>query len=119
MIGTLTSLLRPFSYSASAFKKAFEKDTLAGFNGFKVAGGTGLDFPWQDFKKIRVNKMRQKILDRYKRRAFFWAPFKDDTFILTSEALATIYHFPGETAAAPGLERIPSTRAQAPSNLPV
>ncbi len=119
MIGTLTSLLRPFSYSAASFKGAFKDDTMAGFNGFKVAGGTGFDFPWQDFKNKRVNRLRKNILDQYKRRAFFWPPYKEKTFILTSESLATIWHFPGETSAAPGLERIPSTRAQAPNNLPV
>ncbi len=50
----------------------------------------------------------------------FSKPSDDPTrFILNTEELATIFHFPGQTAAAPSLKRIPSTKAEPPVNLPL
>ncbi len=40
-------------------------------------------------------------------------------FILNLEELATLYHFPGEVAATPSLQRIDSTKSSSPSNLPI
>lgn len=40
-------------------------------------------------------------------------------FILNVEELATVYHFPGQVAAAPSLKRITSTKAEPPANLPI
>jgi hypothetical protein len=39
--------------------------------------------------------------------------------ILNTEELATIFHFPGQVAGTPTLERVPSKKAEAPSNLPI
>ena len=119
MIGTVVTLMRPFSHSASVFSGSFDKDSFAGFNGFKPADGTGFNYPWQDFRKINSNRRKKEIVDSYKHRGFFYNPYKRKTFILTSEELATIYHFPGSTVAAPNLGRIPSKQSQPPSNLPV
>ena len=50
----------------------------------------------------------------------FSKPKDDPTrFILNTEELATIFHFPGQTAAVPSLKRIPSTKAEPPINLPL
>ncbi len=38
---------------------------------------------------------------------------------MTVEELATIFHFPGKVATTPTLGRIPSKRAEPPSNLPI
>ncbi len=65
-----------------------------------------------------MNYKKYRQLDAFKRRLFFIPPHKEKHMIMTSEALATMYHFPGATAAAPGLQRIQSKRAQAPQNLP-
>jgi hypothetical protein len=40
-------------------------------------------------------------------------------FILNTEELATLFHFPGSTASAPSLKRISSTKSEPPSNLPI
>jgi hypothetical protein len=58
-------------------------------------------------------------LEAYKRRMFFYNPFIGTPFVLNSEELATIFHFPGQVAAAPNLYRVPSKKGQAPSNLPI
>ncbi len=42
-----------------------------------------------------------------------------NVFVINTEELASLYHFPGEVAATPGLKRIDSTKGDAPSNLPI
>jgi hypothetical protein len=39
--------------------------------------------------------------------------------IMSVEELATIFHLPSSTVMTPGLARIPSTRKEAPPNLPI
>lgn len=100
--------------------KQFGSNTLNGFRpGFSAAA---YDYPWQDFRGKKKIDNEQKLLEAYKRRSFFNPPFKHfhaNPFILTTEELATIYHFPGEVARTPTLSRLPSKKAEAPSNLPV
>lgn len=112
----LRGLLRPFS--AGPWNDV-GKMPYAGFNSFKMDKGTDFDYPWEDFRGMRLDKKRRKKLDAYKRRMFFFYPYKEKGMILTTEELATVYHFPGQVAATPGLERIPSKRGQAPTNLPI
>ncbi len=84
----------------------FNSNTL---NGFKPAAF--LDLDWQ----------KNREFDAYKNRGYFWNEFKRKTFVLNTEELATIYHFPssgGEFATSP-FERIGSKKAEGPSNLPV
>ena len=100
--------------------KQFSSQT---WNGFKPSWYE-FDYPWQDFMDIRKNKTEREGLEAYKRRSFFNEPFKhlhhDLPFILTTEEVATLFHFPSATVAAtPTLARIPSKRAEAPANLPV
>jgi hypothetical protein len=95
-------------------------------NGFKPARGSsdirpffnntfGFNVPRSD--KVR-NEERQNMVDAYKRRAYFYAPYKRPHFVLNSEELATLFHFPGSVSAAPTLGRIGSKKSEAPSNLP-
>ncbi|MEI6305005.1 MAG: hypothetical protein WCP09_03270 [Candidatus Taylorbacteria bacterium] len=93
-----------------------------GFNGFKPNGDKWLqkfDYPWQDFMNIRKNRQSRLALAAYKRRSFFYEPFKSPVLVMNVEELATIYHFPGSVSRTPTLERLPSKKAQAPSNLPI
>ena len=99
--------------------KHFSSDN---FNGFKPNSKKWLakfEYPWQDFMDIRKNRQSHLVLMAYKRRSFFYAPFRSDRLVLNTEELATIYHFPGSVSQTPTLERLPSKKAQAPSNLPV
>ncbi len=99
-------------------------------NGFKLGWFTdhkdnSKDF-FRYFMKKTGEKLKQKkirgMLNAYKLRSFFSFPYRNyfaKPYILTSEEIATIYHFPGQVAMTPGLSRIPSKRSQAPNNLPV
>jgi hypothetical protein len=92
-------------------------------NGFKPGWMADYDYIWQDVTGKKRKKNERKMLDAYKRRAFFYPPyqnFHDKPYILTTEELATLFHFPSAmVAATPTLSRIPSKKAEAPANLPV
>ena len=65
------------------------------------------------------NRERRRIYEAYRRRSYFYEPFKTRPIVLNTEELATLYHFPGEVVKTPTAPRIPSRRGEAPSNLPV
>lgn len=76
------------------------------------------DYPWQDFNGIRENKKKLQIIDAYRRRSWFHPPYEFPNFMMTSEELATLFHLPGSVAKTQTIQRISSTRGQAPTNLP-
>lgn len=101
--------------------KSFSSNTL---NGFKPVSGADYDYTWEDFATLRRASNERDYLEAYKRRSHFAVPFKNHNdnkpFILTTEELATVWHFPSSmVVATPTLTRIPSKKAEAPSNLPV
>jgi len=79
----------------------------SGLNGFK--GGPLIDLDWK----------KRRILDAYKNRGYFWNEYRRKTFVLNTEELATIYHFPGGVSSTPAVERIMSKKSEAPANLPL
>ena len=103
-IGGMLGALKPFS--------------SMDLNGFKPQN-IGVDYPWEDWNDMRLNYQKRKIYDAFVRRAWFYAPYKIKPFVLNTEELATIYHFPGEVAQTPSLPRISSKRVVPPSNLPI
>ncbi|MDB5225452.1 MAG: hypothetical protein JWL87_404 [Candidatus Adlerbacteria bacterium] len=97
------------------------------FGAFKQVGynsimpGRGLDwfdFPWQDWRNIRQNRMRLAQFFRYRHRAYFYVPYDQVPVYMTTEELATIWHFPSSVVQTPALDRVPSRRSDAPLNLP-
>jgi len=98
---------------------AFRQYSSNELNGFGVSHATSYDYPWQDFKDIRATKLKKKIFDAYKRRSYFYLPYKKRPFVLNSEELATIYHFPGGVAETPTFGRVASKKVEPPANLPV
>ncbi len=108
-----------------------KSETLNNLN----AGGftTSFDYPWNDYKDIRLNKVKKEFFADYKRRRYyryskkinphFFLPFlnqmqKYNDFIMSTEELATIYHLPSTVVSAPTFDRAESKRGAAPSNLP-
>lgn len=80
---------------------------------------SGFDYPWQDFMDIRKSQKKRQGLEAYKRRSFFFPPYIGHKFVMNVEEIASIFHFPGRVATTPTLNRIPSKKAEAPSNLPI
>ncbi len=100
----------------------FKQFSSGNLNGFAPKFTTGYDYPWQDFQGIRTETGKRKLFDAYRRRSFFHPPYKHfhgKSFVLTTEELATLFHFPGQVASTPTFSRIPSKKAEAPSNLPL
>jgi hypothetical protein len=93
-------------------------------NGFKsTAWSSSIGAPWQGLFGIK-EKIKRLFFIEYKLRRYFFSPYKGNKyfnskpFVLNAEELATIYHFPGQVVTTPTLERIPSKKSEAPSNLP-
>lgn len=86
-------------------------------NGFAPNGNSWLA------AKIKKDKDKERVakdaLQAYRRRGYFFAPYYSKPMVLNTEEFATIFHFPGSVAGTPTIDRIPSKRAEAPSNLPV
>lgn len=86
-------------------------------NGFKPGKTTSFDYWWQDPTGRRVAFLKNRMFKSYVNREYFFTGRKH--FILNSEELATIFHFPGRVAITPGLERVQSRKGEAPANLPI
>lgn len=102
---------------------SFKQFGANNFNGFKPKA-TGFDYKWQDFRGKKLAKWKLNMFESFCRRSYFWPPYTAQDFsqkhmVLNTEELATIYHFPGSAVRTPNLKRIPSKRADAPSNLPL
>lgn len=78
----------------------------------------GFDFPWQNLYDIRWQLITRRHLDAMRRRAYFFTPWESKWITMSTELLATLYHFPSRTVQAPGLQRIPAKKAAPPPNLP-
>ncbi len=89
-------------------------------NKLNVTRGKAIfDYPWQDWKGIRADMISKKLFFWYKHRAYFYVPYDQDPVSMTTEELASIWHFPNSAVKTPALQRVPSRRAEAPINLPI
>jgi hypothetical protein len=92
-------------------------------NGIAIKWRTDFNYNmFQDRSGVKKNAMRKWELAQYKRRRYscdLWDTEGSAPRIFTAEELATIYHIPSSSIITPGLTRIPSTRAEAPQNLPI
>jgi hypothetical protein len=84
------------------------------------------DYPWQDPTGKKLYRWQKGLFDMYRARSYFHPPYSlvsdwptRPSMVLNTEELATFYHFPGSAVKTPALHRIPSKRADAPTNLPV
>ncbi|AKM84279.1 TPA: hypothetical protein DCZ46_02945 [Candidatus Campbellbacteria bacterium] len=98
---------------------SFKQYNSGNMNGFRPNRVTGFDYPWQDYKNTRLNKMKNEIFNDYKKRAYFYYPHTSDKqFVLSSEELATIFHLPSKSVETPTFSRIESKKSEPPANLP-
>lgn len=103
----------------AAMLGAFKQYGSQHLNGFKPSKVTAFDYPWQDPTGRRARKLKQEMFDAYVRRSYFYEPYKEKPFVLNSEELATIFHFPGAVSETSQLKRIDSTKSEPPINLPL
>jgi len=87
---------------------------------------------WMDKSGKKINQDKKSIFEQYKYRSFFYlgcAPedginiwlsngyVTGKPFILNTEELATMFHFPGDTASTSNVSRVEAKKVEAPSNL--
>ncbi|MES2060122.1 MAG: hypothetical protein V4438_03765 [Patescibacteria group bacterium] len=101
-----------------ALLRQFNTGNLNSF-GISYEHSTVFDYPWEDFHDIRLDKKKHHILHAYQERAAFHFPHRSHAFVLNTESLATIYHFPGSNAKTPSLARVAAKKSEAPANLPI
>jgi hypothetical protein len=105
-------------------------------NSFNRINSTQFDYPWQ-FTTGSMYKLKNRVLTEYRERSFFYPPLRHkiripwpistffpkfrhhEIFVLNTQELATIWHFPGQVLKVPTLERIESKEAAPPTNLPI
>ncbi len=88
----------------------------ANLNGFRPNNATGLDY---FFVEKREAKLKKAMVDAFRHRSYFYMPYERKPFILNTEELATIYHFPGQVAETPTLGRIEAKKSEPPAALPI
>ena len=91
---------------------ALQQFNTLNMNGFKPDGKTKTSVDYW-FVKTRVAARQKRIMANYKNRSNM-EPF----FILNTEELATLFHFPTVELKAPLLKRVEMKRGEAPSILP-
>ena len=104
----------------------------ANLNGLKLSMKTDVSDEMKDMLTIfpflnsyieySKKSMKKVFLLQYRLRTFFQPWFRLNAYkanILTTEELATLYHFPSNVAATPTLPRIASKKSEAPANLPI
>ncbi len=101
----------------------FKQYNSGELNSFKPQFTTTVDYPWQDMFGRKVTKMKAEVLEAFQVRDYFWkSDYKNHDrpyFVLNTEELATIYHFPGMVAQTPSLSRVDSRKVPPPDNLPI
>lgn len=104
----------------NAFNRVFTQYDKVGRAELGVRWRTDFDYMW--FSDPFGDRLKQRKFVEHKLsklRKFVPHSQTDVPAIFTVEELATMFHIPGRVAHTPTLERIPSARSQAPSNLPV
>ncbi len=91
----------------------------SGHNSFGLDGSaSGGDWPWEKYTLPHWPTVIRSFMSAYRLRSGFHAPFKRATITLTTEELATLFHFPSEESAVPGMEKAQAKSAAPPTNLP-
>jgi hypothetical protein len=97
----------------------FDSFKASDYNSLGASRGmSGFDYPWQDWNNIRRDMLRRRFYFWYKHRAYFYVPYDQNPVMMTTEELASIWHFPSSVVKTPGLVRVASRVGEAPPNLP-
>ncbi len=114
----------------------FRQYTSNNLNSLERFNGASLKFPFFDPTGSRILDIKNRALDQYRLRLYFYPQLrysfdypwpikllypslKPQPFVLNTEELATLFHFPGQVSTTPSFKRIDSRKSQPPSNLPM
>ncbi|KKT19794.1 MAG: hypothetical protein UW04_C0040G0004 [Parcubacteria group bacterium GW2011_GWB1_43_8] len=102
---------------SNSIRGSMQQFNSLNLNGFKRFNS--VNYVDYFFKKTREGWKKRRMFDAYINRSAFCKPYKRRTFVLNTEELATIYHFPGSVVRTPALGRIESKKVEPPADLPV
>lgn len=106
----------------SGFLRSFSQFDMIGRNGIGVGWRTDFNYKmFSDPKGKKIMKWKEAELGDYKSRYYYYRDRKDasdDSRVMSTEEIATMYHIPGSSVVTPNLPRITSARKEAPPNLP-
>lgn len=114
-----------YSSAPYAFLGIMKQFSSMNLNGITPKFSTSVDY---FFVSRREYRRQKQMVDYFRKRSYFYPPYgsflhdfggRVTPFILNSEELATIYHFPGQTTTTPTLERIEARKGEPPANLPI
>lgn len=112
------------STTTAALSGSFRQYGAVNLNGFKADKVPEVKYNWQDRSGAKVARLKKNLLDKYQYRSFFYdqyipSGYEGKPFVMTTEELATIYHFPGDVARTPSLSRVVAKKVEPPANLPI
>lgn len=110
--------------TSAALSGVYRQFGALSLNSFKTDKAPGVKYPWQDRKGTIVLGQKKKLFNKYKERAFFYDEYipvagSSSSFVMTTEEIATIYHFPGDVSRTPTLSRVTAKKVEPPQNLPI
>jgi len=105
--------------SLAGLNGSFKQYNAGHLNSFKSTHSTDFDYPWQDWTGKKLLHKKHHMLEHYQHRHFFHAPGAGHKFVMNTESLATIYHFPGKVAHGGAVRRVEAKKAEPPANLPI
>jgi hypothetical protein len=116
----------------SGYIGAMRQYNSVNLNGIRMSKWTDVSDNYKDWSTLfpflkgfiarKKIQLTHEMFDAYRLRSFFYPPYqhyRQDPFILNTEELATIYHFPGNVSATPALTKIASKKSEPPTNLPI
>lgn len=86
-------------------------------NGFKPSNSTASDS--LIFKSQKESVKKRAMIDAYRLRSYFYIPYERKPIVMSTEELATLYHFPGKSVETSAVGRIEAKRGEPPVDLPV
>lgn len=98
---------------------SFKQYNAINLNSFKADHTTDFDYPWQDIRGKKLLHKKHHMLEHYQHRSYFHPPHPGHKYVLNTESVATIYHFPGQVAKMGALRRVEAKKAEPPANLPI
>lgn len=125
------AMIGSFKQYGSQDLNSFRPGILADVDDWRKDYGRIFPF-YQKAIDNEIASIKKNLLYAYKLRSYFQWPYKNyhppylfgdkftKPFVLTTEELATIFHFPsGLVSQTPTLQRVSSKKSEAPSNLPI
>ncbi len=104
----------------SRIARMVSQTEIKGRNGIGIQWRTDYNYKFfsDPFKK-KIPAMKHHEIKEYRQRLLHPKASHVHAKIMTAEEMATIFHLPGLVAMTPTLNRVTSTRSEAPSNLPI